>query len=79
MLSNSWYNYKTKKGYHFYYRYCDKLKNDIKQNLGYDIKNNTNVTAPSSFYQYHDSKNLMNVISEIKNHYIQICYSITIR
>ena len=42
---------KTKK-YHCYYKYCDKLKNDIKQNLGYDIKNNTNVTASPSFYEY---------------------------
>ena len=57
---------KTKKGYHFYYRYCDKLKNDIKQNLGYDIKNNTNVTAPPSFYEYHDSENSINAIHEKK-------------
>ena len=57
---------KTKKGYHFYYRYCDKLKNDIKQNLGYDIKTNTNVTAPPSFYEYHDSENSINVIPEKK-------------
>ena len=48
---------KTTKGYHFYYRYCDKLKNDIKQNLGYDIKNNTNVTVPPLFYEYNNELN----------------------
>ena len=57
---------KTKKGYHFYYRYCNKLKNDIKQNLGYDIKNNTNVTAPPSFYEYNYSENSMNVTPKRK-------------
>ena len=63
---------KTIKGYHFYYRYCDKLKNDIKQNFCYDIKNNTKVTAPPTLYEYNDSENLMSFIQK-KNIYIQIC------
>ena len=57
---------KTKKEYHFYYRYCDKLKYDIKQNLGYDIKNNTNVTAPPSFHEYQDSETSFNAIPKNK-------------
>ena len=32
---------KTKIVYLFYYKYCEKLINDITQNLGCDIKNNT--------------------------------------
>ena len=56
----------TNKGYHFYYRYCDKLIINIKQNLGYDIKNNTNVTAPPSFYEYNDSENSISGIPQNK-------------
>ena len=48
---------KTNKEYHFYYRYRDKLNNNIKQNLGYDIKNNTNVTGPLSCYEYTNGVN----------------------
>ena len=61
---------KTKKGYHFYYRYCDKLKNNIKQNLGYDIKNNTYLIAPPPYYEYtnkvNDSETSMNAIPDKK-------------
>ena len=46
---------KTRKGFHFYYQYTDKLKNENRQNLGYDIKNGTNVTLSPSYYEYIDN------------------------
>ena len=42
---------KTRKGFHFYYQYTDKLKIENRQDLGYDIKNNINVTIPPSYYE----------------------------
>ena len=46
---------KTRKVFHFYYQYTDKLKNENRQNLGYDIKNGTNVILPPSYYEYVDN------------------------
>lgn len=72
LFSNRRYNYKTKNEYHFYYKYCDKLQNDIQQILGYDINTKINVTALVSVYEYNNLKTyFFKILKENIN--IQIC------
>ena len=33
-----------------YYQFSDQLKHEIRQNLKYDIKNDTNITILKSYY-----------------------------
>ena len=54
----------TRIKFHIYYQYTEKLKNENRQNLGYDIKNGTNVTLPPSYYEYTKKVKLNGVNTE---------------
>ena len=65
---------KTSIEFHFYYQYKDKLKNENRQDLGYDVKNNTNVTIPLSYYEYiKNGENKIFTYKFIKFSFLKLC------